>query len=101
MPFDLKNHSIYDPGIFYSCKLKKDTIYTFELKRITLDNIPKSSNSYYSINATFHQTDSTITEFRKNTPFHYQGTSGMYVDIKNKLFEIIRMTPLIGCVMQH
>src|ERR1700722_20098830 len=51
--FNIKEKKIYDPGIFYNCKLKTDSTYSFALKKIVPSEIPKEYNTYYRTNCIF------------------------------------------------
>lgn len=98
--FDIKERKIYDPGIFYNCRLDIDSIYSFKLKKIRPSEIPKEYNSYYRTNCLFKTQSSRFKEVKKDTKYRFIGNTGMYVDINHELFEIKNMTPASGCTMQ-
>lgn len=98
--FDLKEKKIYDPGIFYNCKLETDSIYSFSLKKIVPSEIPKEYNTYYRTNCVFNKESSRFKEYKKKTKYLFVGNTGMFVDINHELFKIIKMTPATGCTMQ-
>jgi hypothetical protein len=91
-----------DRGIFYGCHLKKDTVYTFILKKICLNDISDVPNDYYKTNTIPDQKDcSKFIEIEKNTEYKYEGNYGKYVDISGTLYEIIGLNPSGDCVFQH
>ena len=99
LPFDISNPKIFNPGIYYNCHLRKDSVYTISLKRICANDIPKDYNSYYKTNIVPDEKDcSRFKEIDKNTDYEYRGYYGMYVDMKGTLYEIIKLTPDDGCV---
>jgi hypothetical protein len=102
IPFDIRTKNIYDPGIFYNCKLKQDSIYSFELKKTTGSAIPKEYNSYYKVNGLFNDTHNPakFNEVKKNTKYLFRGDYSKYVDINSELYEIINMSPTNGCNFQ-
>lgn len=98
VPYDKRISTIYEPGIFYDCKLKPGVNYSFELKPVTAGVIPKNYNSYYLTNCSFVSGDKFIfKEYKKNTPYKYEGINGIFVDINHKLFLIGKMTPATDC----
>jgi len=102
IPWDSTTKNINDPGIFYNCTLKQDTVYSFVLKKVSPAAIPKGYNSYYLSNGKFHDIKkSKFTEISKNTPYKYQGTNGMFIDIDHDLLLIEKMSPTTDCVFQH
>lgn len=99
--FDIKERKIYDPGIFYNCKLDSNSKYSFKLWKIRPADIPKEYNTYYRTNCIFKtKNGSRFKEFKKDTKYYFVGNTGMYVDINHELFEIKKMTPANGCTMQ-
>lgn len=102
IPFDTEKPQIVNPGIFYDCNLKENTVYTILLKKICVSNIPKAFNSYYKTNTVFDRKDcSKFIEIEKNTEYKYTGNYGKYVDIAGMLFEVIGLSPDDGCNFQH
>ncbi len=98
--------NIIDNGIYYNCHLQKDTIYTIQLKKICVNEIPDFCNSYYKINAVFENKDcSEFSEINKNTPYEYKcGYSkdyGKFIDIDNTLYEIVDLKPTNNCFYPH
>jgi hypothetical protein len=101
IPFNVKTKNSYDPGIFYNCRLAKDSTYSFEIEKTTPKQIPKEYNSYYKINGVFNYSDkSKFTEIRKNTRYRYVGNTGMFIDAGHELYKITKMTPAGDCTMQ-
>ncbi|MBS1526301.1 MAG: hypothetical protein JST19_11670 [Bacteroidetes bacterium] len=101
IPFDKKTKNIFDPGIFYNCQLKQDTLYSFELEQSAVVDISKELNSYYKTNCLFTQAKgSQFREIRKDTKYSYAITGGMFIDIDHILFKIVKMTPASNCTMQ-
>ena len=99
--FDIAKKEVVDPGLFYSCGLKKDSLYNFELKKINSSQIPDEYNSYYKINAIFtSKTSSRFSEIKKNTEYKYQGHTGRFIDINNELFIIEKIKPAGDCIFQ-
>ena len=102
MPFDTKQPQIVNPGIFYNCHLKENTVYTLMLKKICVSHIPKAFNSYYKTNTISKKTNcSKFKEIEKNTEYQYTGNYGKYLDIDGTLYEIIGLSPDEGCNFQH
>lgn len=102
LPYDTIKHEIINRGIYYNCHLKKDTTYTFTLKKICVNNIPDVPNSYYKTNTIPNKKDcSKFTEVEKNTGYKYEGNYGKYVDIDRTLYEIIGLSPNDGCFFPH
>ena len=101
LPFDSKNRSINDDGLFYWCQLKSDSVYSFTLRRTTSSEIPTQWDSYYKSNADFNgdQRFSKFKEIRKDTEFNFKGNYGKFVDFNGELFEIISLLPATGCQM--
>ena len=98
LPFDTKNPQIINPGIYYNCHLKVDTVYTISLKKICAGDIPDVYNSYYKTNTIPDKNDcSKFTEVVNNTPYEYKGHYGEYVDINGGLYEITGLSPGDGC----
>lgn len=100
LPFDTSNNNIYDQGIYYNCTLKNNVEYSFELKKVTADSIPKEYSSYYFTNTKFLSGNKFI-DVRKDTPYTYRGEYGKFVDVNNELYLIVKMTPAGDCIMQH
>lgn len=102
VPFNSQNGNIINLGIYYNCHLQKDSLYTIQLKKICLKDIPEMQNSYYKVNAVFDKNDcSKFREIENNTSYEYKGNYGMYVDIQGILYEIIGVSPSDMCVFQH
>jgi hypothetical protein len=100
--FDFVKNNIYDPGIFYNCTLRKDSLYFFELKKVSLSEIPKEYNSYYISNGVFSSDNkSKFTEVKKDTKYIYQGNNAMFIDINHGLYLIVKMTPASECALQN
>lgn len=102
MPFDRNDPKIINPGIYYNCNLKENSTYILTLKKVCINNIPDSDNSYYKINGLFKDENcSEFKELKKNTPYLYQGNYGKYVDINNILYEVINVNPNADCMLPH
>lgn len=102
IPYDASVRNINDPGIFYNCTLRKDSLYSFELKKIPLSSISEEYNSYYKTNAKFKsKSKSKFIEVSKNTDYQYKGIYGMFVDINHELLMINKMVPAKDCIFQH
>lgn len=102
LPYDTIQHQIIDRGIYYNCHLKKDTVYTFIIKKICVIDIPMEYNSYYHSNIIVNKKDcSSFKEIEKNTEYVYRGNYGKYIDMNNVLYEIVGLSPDSGCVFQH
>lgn len=103
VPFDSSKNNITNEGLFYSCQLAKDSLYSFTLKKTSHKAIPAEWNSYYRINALFLNgaKKSKFREVKKNTDYLYVGNYGKFVDIKNELYEILLLSPTLNCVLQH
>ncbi len=102
IPFSFETKETYDPGIFYNCTLTADSLYSFELKKVSLSAIPKEYNSYYLTNGRFSSANkSRFTEVKLDTKYQYQGNNGMFIDLNNELYRIEKMTPARDCVFQH
>jgi hypothetical protein len=102
IPFTIEEKKVYDPGIFFNCTLRKDSIYSFELKRSLEIEIPKDYNSYYITNCVFnHIFESKFTEIKRDTKYMFKGNNGMFIDIDNELYLILKMTPTHDCIFQY
>ncbi|WP_288443870.1 hypothetical protein [uncultured Chryseobacterium sp.] len=102
VPFDETNAQIVNQGIFYNCHLKKDTLYTFTLKKVCITDIPEGFSSYYKTNMIPDKKDcSKLVEIQKNTEYKYSGNYGKYVDINRVLYEITGITPDDSCFFPH
>ena len=102
IPFSMEEKKVYDTGIFYNCILRKDSLYSFELKKAFVSEIPKEYNSYYITNGVFpYKKKSKFTEIKKDTKYMYQGNNGMFIDINHELYLILKMTPEYDCIFQH
>lgn len=102
LPYDTTNYKVVNKGIFYNCHLKENIIYTINIKKICISDIPKEFNSYYKTNTVGDKANcSKLTEFEKNSNYVYLGNYGKYVNIDGLLYEIIGITPDDGCVFQN
>ncbi len=100
LPFDVANSDTINNGILYRCFLKKNKIYTIKLKAIPVDLIPDVVNSYYKLNAVFIKKNSShFTEIKKDTDF-IQRNPGKYVDIDNKIYELLEIWPDTDCAFE-
>jgi len=100
VPFDIKCTEIANFGIYYNCHLKQDSLYTIDLKKICLNDIPQIHNSYYRTNTVFDKEDcSKFIEIEKDTDYEYKGNYGMYVDIENVLYQITGVSPDAECFL--
>lgn len=103
LPYDSSTKNIVDAGLFYSCQIALDSLYTFTLKKITSNAIPIEWNSYYKTNAIFlgGNKKHKFKEKEKDTEYMYKGNYGKFVDIDNGLYEITLLLPTLGCALQH
>lgn len=102
IPFNVKMPRIINPGIYYNCHLKEDTVYILTLKKICANDIPEAFNSYYKTNTIPDKKDCTkFIEIEKNTAYKYTGNYGKYVDIDEVLYEVIGISPGDGCFYLH
>lgn len=103
LPYDSSNNAIMYDGLFYSCQLIKDSLYSFTLKKADLNMIPSEWNSYYRSNAVFSDKKQKpkFKETKRDTKYSYRGNYGKFVDIDNELYEIILLSPALNCEFEH
>jgi len=103
LPYNSSKKTFYDYGIYYNCMLQKDTSYSIVLKKVNLRDIPTYLNNYYRINTVFKNKydSSSYTEIKKNTRFLIKGNNDKYLDINNKIYEIIGLSPPTECGIVH
>jgi len=99
LPFDVADSEIIDRGLYSNCILQEGSIYTLQLKKICLTAIPKEYESYYRTNAIFSDSSdcSLFVETEKNTKYMYKGKYERYVDINNRIYEVVSVSPSSGC----
>lgn len=102
----LKSNKIefYSNGLFYNCQLKKDSIYSFKIKKVCKEKIISTYNNFYLTNAIFNDTNN-CSKFKeiKNENVYYENQLNVsrYIDINNELYEIIGLTPSNDCFFGH
>lgn len=98
LPIDRETANIIDRGIFHNCHLEEGTKYVVTLKKICVNTIHESENSYYKTNAIFRKKGcSKFKEIKKDTKYRYSGNYGKYVDIEGVLYEIVGLSPSDDC----
>lgn len=111
LPIDTSNSMIVDYGIFYNCTLKKDSIYTFSLKKISRADLNVINNEYYSgntINNEYYRSniiclndDGKFEEIEKNIPYSTVITNNVFIDKDNFIYKIIDLSPKTDCIYPH
>jgi len=103
LPFNEADSKIIDAGLYRNCILQEGNIYTLQLKKICLTNIPNEYESYYKTNAIFSDSRdcSSFVETKKDTQYIYKGRYDRYVDINNRIYEVMSLSPPSGCSYDH
>lgn len=92
-----------DNGIFDRCFLEEDSVYDITLSPISqglLSEVPQNEVFYYKHNCVFPESnDNRFYEIRSDSmgPTPYFAPFNMYVDVDNRLYKILELTPKCGC----
>ena len=100
LPYDPVTGDTINNGILYRCHLKEKRSYVLKLKPICPLDIPEVVNSYYRINArSSKKRCSTFSEIKVDTEF-LQRNPGKYVDINNRIYELMGISPDTDCAFE-